>query len=385
MKIVHITAVAGGGAGIACLRQHHAMRAAGMDSNVLLFAGDDNARDHIISLEKSDPEFGKLLRKYRQRRAILNIKVRVQGRTPELFSDATSLVKMEDHPLVQSADIIHLHWVSGVVDLQRFFARINKPVVWTLHDAWPYTGGFHYERYWNSEQFAGFSQNGLALRKKIFAERNIQLIFPSDYLLQECTRSNVFAKGKFHHVLNCIESGVGFHSEKQNEIAGKYWVYCADELDYKRKGAELLFEAFQKWNSSEIKLVVAGKAGKMKLPAHPQMQFMGHLSPDKMQTLILQASGIVHPSLEDNQPNVITEALVQGVPVLATPAGGVPEMITTGFNGILTTNFRVDSLVEGLEQFSTAKFDTKRISEDAEKKYSPEVFVEKIKKIYASC
>ena len=49
-------------------------------------------------------------------------------------------------PLVQNADIINLHWVSqfqSPVTLKHVFA-LGKPVVWTLHDQWAFTGGCHY-------------------------------------------------------------------------------------------------------------------------------------------------------------------------------------------------------------------------------------------------
>jgi glycosyltransferase involved in cell wall biosynthesis len=61
-----------------------------------------------------------------------------------LFS--TSLVGMEllNHPLFVWADIIHLHWINqGFVSLS-IFEKVNKPVVWTLRDMWPFTGGCHH-------------------------------------------------------------------------------------------------------------------------------------------------------------------------------------------------------------------------------------------------
>ena len=55
-------------------------------------------------------------------------------------------VDIANHLLVKEADIIHLHWIN-----QGFFSlkpsvlfKLNKPIVWTFHDMWAFTGGCHY-------------------------------------------------------------------------------------------------------------------------------------------------------------------------------------------------------------------------------------------------
>ena len=66
-----------------------------------------------------------------------------------LFSPATVGADIADHPLVKQASIIHLHWVNfgflSLKSLEKLFA-LGKPIVWTLHDMWTFTGGCHYNR-----------------------------------------------------------------------------------------------------------------------------------------------------------------------------------------------------------------------------------------------
>ena len=54
--------------------------------------------------------------------------------------------------ILKEADIINLHWINGgflsLKSLEKL-SELNKPVVWTLHDMWAFTGGCHY----NSELF----------------------------------------------------------------------------------------------------------------------------------------------------------------------------------------------------------------------------------------
>ena len=44
-------------------------------------------------------------------------------------------------------DIVHLHWVTGGMIRIEDLAKINKPIVWSLHDMWAFTGGCHYDNY----------------------------------------------------------------------------------------------------------------------------------------------------------------------------------------------------------------------------------------------
>lgn len=41
-------------------------------------------------------------------------------------------------------DIVHLHWVGAETLSIEDIGRINKPVIWTLHDMWPFCGIEHY-------------------------------------------------------------------------------------------------------------------------------------------------------------------------------------------------------------------------------------------------
>ncbi|TAE46946.1 MAG: hypothetical protein EAY69_07690, partial [Cytophagales bacterium] len=67
------------------------------------------------------------------------------------FTFTESAYNILSHHLVKEADIIHLHWVAHFLDYASFFKKINKPVVWTLHDKNPLNGGFHYDIYFLEE------------------------------------------------------------------------------------------------------------------------------------------------------------------------------------------------------------------------------------------
>src|SRR5689334_2455117 len=41
-------------------------------------------------------------------------------------------------------DIINLHWISNAFMQIETIAKLKRPLVWTLHDMWAFTGGCHY-------------------------------------------------------------------------------------------------------------------------------------------------------------------------------------------------------------------------------------------------
>ncbi|MFM8487337.1 MAG: glycosyltransferase, partial [Bacteroidota bacterium] len=71
------------------------------------------------------------------------------------FSLANFGTDISHHPLVQRADVIHLHWWNqGFLSLRNLEAlgRSGKKIVWTLHDMWAFTGGCHYD--WGCGRFS---------------------------------------------------------------------------------------------------------------------------------------------------------------------------------------------------------------------------------------
>lgn len=325
MKVLHLTTHAGGGAGIACLRLHRALREAGVGSSVLTLQGIENTAEYIFSFEESSnkDQFISDLRKEKRKRYRRAWQVRFHGKPKELFSFPDSRYKIESHKLVQEADIIHLHWVSGMIDLPRFFAAVKKPIVWTLHDAWPFSGGFHYENYFDAKPFERISNRNLEIKKSAYSGKNITVVAPSRYLLESCKESKVF-QGKTHMVIpNSTPSSV-FHPSTERDVIRKnlnlkenqvLWIFACDELDYFRKGADILFRAFLQWKNPGVKLLIAGKPGKGEILKDERIQFTGHVNENRMAELLNAADALIHTSREDNFPNVILESLFCGTPV----------------------------------------------------------------------
>jgi len=387
MKILHLTYSLSGGAGTAAYRQHKALLAAGIDSTLLTIEGPEESAMSVFSLQSSHKDFERLLRKHNRRKLLRNLKTRSYGNTPELFSDHRSIWGIENHDLVKAADVIHLHWVAEMIDLEVFFSSIKKPVVWTLHDAWAFTGGFHYEKYWNSESFGKRSARGIEIRKEIFSNTRIQLVFPSQYLQELCKASAVFQKSDFHQIDNCVDSCYFKYEPDKNvheENNGFAMLYASGELRYYRKGFDIVASAIEK-KCLPNRILILGGSEKSQGQISEGVEYGAYENDaEAMMGHYMKSDVLIHTSREDNQPNVIAESLCCGTPVIATPAGGVPEMIENNSNGILLDSFTAEALCDGIGQFNPRQFDRKRIASEARQRYSPERFAKQILSIYSA-
>lgn len=82
-------------------------------------------------------------------------------------SIANTGMDLSGHPLVKDADIIHLHWINqGFLSLKDIeeLVKLNKPIVWTMHDMWPCTGICHHAR--DCEKFQMICESCFFLKSK---------------------------------------------------------------------------------------------------------------------------------------------------------------------------------------------------------------------------
>lgn len=108
-----------------------------------------------------------------------------------------------------------------------------------------------------------------------------------------------------------------------------------------KKGVRYLIEAVEGANSEFVLWIVGDGSERERLErqavdANREIQFFGEVLPEEVADRYLAASVLVLPSIEgEGMPNAILEAMAHGLPVVATPSGGVPSLIEDGHNGML--------------------------------------------------
>ena len=133
MRVLHISTYDFGGAGLAAWRIHSAMRSANVESMMLVKekrSNDESVVSSVPNLNQYQPPKGKVLRKIKKvlrkrGRCLTPLEIleqqknKIQAETGAFYTLPISNYDLSDHPLVQWADIIHLHWIANFVDYSK--------------------------------------------------------------------------------------------------------------------------------------------------------------------------------------------------------------------------------------------------------------------------
>ncbi|MBR5100842.1 MAG: glycosyltransferase [Bacteroidales bacterium] len=258
-------------------------------------------------------------------------------------------------------DIVHIHNVHGYFLnyplLCRFLAERGKPVVWTVHDCWLFTGHcYHYAAAgcdrWQTgchhcPQKKAFPKSWLLDRsRRNYAAKkaavggmdNLTLVTVSDWMRQEVGKS--YLKDKPCRVIhNGIDLGV-FRPRPGSDIRSRYgipegpFVLAVASIWLPEKGLPDLARLTELL-SPDIRLAVVGRMGAEQRTALPPQVTVIDRTADAsaLAELYSEALALVNPTWQDNYPTVNLEAIACGTPVVTYRTGGSVESITpeTGF------------------------------------------------------
>lgn len=377
MRVVHINkSDQSGGAAVAASRITAALR--GMDVAASLLVGEKRStHPWVVPAVETGFQRGRLFINFLQEvAAFLPHEKSRSGRFA--YSAGRKGLNLASHPLVQQADVIHLHWFNqGYMSLKGLgqLLALGKPVVWTLHDMWSFTGGCHY-----AGNCAGYrlqcgtcpliqdpgvddiSARQFKRKQAIYSTGPLALVACSHWLAGVASEAALLQGHAVSSIPNPIETSVfrPLPRDVARERLGmdkerKILLFGAANVADPRKGMALLWHALRhlaaKRGSDGIQLVVFGKApeGLAKELPFPVKVLNYVSSTETLVDLYNAADVFVLPSLEDNLPNTVMEALACGTPVAAFRIGGVPEMVAHGICGYLASAGDAGGLAEGID------------------------------------
>ena len=386
MKVVHITTTDAGGAGIAARNIHHALRAWGVDSQMLVrWCRTDD--DTIVQAQPNQylftPSSNGLLQKVEKvmrRRGKMLTKVekfeREMDRLDMLYGAAyTSPVSQYDlsqHPLVKEADIIHLHWAENFIDYPTFFNRINKPIVWTFHDENIAYGGFHYTDEANhlKKTFAVIENQSIEIKKKALrGDLKIHMVALSKQMEHFYHEHGLQASYPISIIHNGILPDDFQHLDRDycRKILGipidrTVLCFCASDINDKYKRLTSLVQALEQLNNPNITLLCVGKGELPKCSV--DIVGTGAIVNPRLMSVAYSASDLfAMPSCQESFGQAPVEAMACGCPVVASPCGIIDELIIPE-NGIRCPDFSVESLVNGIKTALDTQYDREAIRKD---------------------
>lgn len=270
-------------------------------------------------------------------------------------------------------DLVHLHWVQKSMLTVEDIRRIRAPIVWTMHDMWPFTGGEHYDE--DQHHFSGHcgssvvlgSQKDRDLSRQIWKKKQHQwakvdltLVSPSRWLAQMARESSLFAHRRIEVIPNGIDTEIFYPLDKalarkllKIQTKDPILLFPAmDPTSDPRKGFDLLLEALGrlKARGEKIHLLVMGASGmKNARELGFPVTFLGRLQDDVTLNLAYNAADAVAvPSRQENFANTLLEALACGLPCTAFDLGGNPDFIQHKENGYLARPLDCDDLAQGI-------------------------------------
>jgi len=293
-------------------------------------------------------------------------------------SIANTGLDISKHPLVKSADVIHIHWINqGFLSLNNIknLVKTGKPVVWTLHDLWAGTGICHYSGDCDKYQtechdcplLSGYfpvdlSKQTFVKKEKIFLQ-SIFYVGCSHWISEKAKQSALLKNAKITSIPNPINTKI-FYSQNKLTIRKqlglptdkKLLLFSAAKISDTRKGGiyflnacNLFYETNSEWkNKTEI--ILMGKGDETFLSGiKMKVNSLRYISGDENIAAIYAAADVfVIPSLEDNLPNTIMEAMACGIPCVGFDTGGIPEMIDHKINGYVAQYQDVEDLAKGI-------------------------------------
>lgn len=275
-----------------------------------------------------------------------------------------------------SPDIVHLHWICEGLASIGSLSRIRAPLIWTLHDSWPFTGGCHVPHDCNAyRQRCGrcpqlgssaswdLSRSGWNRKRRMLSRLQPVVVSPSRWLAASAAESSLMGNLRIEVIPNGVDTRCFKQFDKvvARTLLGieqnrNILLFSAmDGIRHHHKGFHLLERALVECSSAEgfrdsTELLVAGCSAPAGFPDLPiPVRFLGQLKDDATLALLYNAADVyLAPALLENFSTTVLEALACGTPCIAFNAGGMSDLLDHGINGYMAKAYDVQDFARGI-------------------------------------
>lgn len=364
MKVLHVTTIDVGGAYKAALRLHEGLLRLGVQSGILLRTkrNRENAGDEVFS--------NKLSAAISKAKNVWNMIWADGGITRDVLG--TDISK---NAQVREADVLVLHWINSFLTVRELkqLAALQKPILWFLHDMWPFTGGCHYDAYCGRyESGCGncplvsrrgdndISRRNFADKAALLQRMDAVIAGPSSWIVDCAKSSGILTGKKVVYLPNMLDVEVFDPIEDKTGLRRRYGINGAKKVilfgaadagtENKTKGFSFLREALAKLPRDKYQLAVFGNAGgNLKLPEGFDVTLLGFIVEEqKLVEIYNLADVLVNPSRQEAFGYTACEAMACGTPVTAFPVGGLREQIAHLESGYLAAFQNAEDIAKGI-------------------------------------
>ncbi len=342
MRVVQVSSGSIGGAGNAAKRLHAALLDSGVDSYFLTL----NLSDSTIQKKNE-------IRRNLLERLLSFVSSRIHARISKhsffsSWSISTSGAMDKIRKFDKETTIIHVHNWYNILSLENIseLVNLNYRLVFTLHDQRIFTGGCHFS--FSCDRFKSQCNScpqisfvhrfkpprNLELQQKIFSKKNnIRFIAPSNWITNEIISSGICDPSLVKKISN-VNPKLDFSFAEKVEKRDLLTIGVASVHPYSYiKGGELIRELEKYLVSNNLNI---------------KIEFLKNFSASAHKDFWECIDFLLVPSIVDNSPNVIHEAKMLGLPVIATRVGGITEMLSEPFDQVLDENqWEFERIIKG--------------------------------------
>lgn len=402
MKVVHVNKLPNGGAALCAMRISEALQKKGVESQLLLMQGNANKntiipqKDFLYRTQSN--VVMRLLMKIvkvivRPRFEYYKYKRHCAERKGGAFftSLLTEYRSLAHHPLIETADVVHLHWIADFVDFPSFFKEVKKPIVWTIHDENPGLGGFHYVTAMESanaryieldRQFAEIKKKAVNGKNKpclVAVSTKMKKFFESNEILKECPVRIIYngVDADSYRMMDRNDCRKAFNIPADRKV----FLFSSFAIEDKRKGLLLLIEALESLHDDNIVLICLG--GYKKVPKTGiEIRCVGLVGDKELLSRYYSAADyFVLSSFQEAFAQTPLESMSCGTPVVAFPCSGVPDLLNEK-NGVICDDFTVEALAKGIKEAMDKEFDRESIRKDVLSRFSYDKIASQYMELY---
>ena len=377
MRICHISTYDRGGAGVAAVNLHQGLLSNGKKCSFLV---REKTRKNVKEIFQISNRFPKrfyqriidgVLGKLNNEKKVL----RLASSKTEIFSSPKNDFAVERNSMVLNCDVLNLHWVSNYLNYESFFRKVNQPIVWTLHDLNILHGGYHFDiDKQNDPNIAALDMSYRQMKRKAIFNKKITFVAPSRWLKNRLIQDEFFRDFQVRHIPYGVDTDL-YRPMSQlvaREVLNldpnkKYLLIAAHNQNIERKGFKYLNKSIDTiYKDSNVEFVSVGNTN-----YNDKVSFLGYISDPLLMKVIYNAvDGLVFPSIEDNLPNIVLEALSCGTPVVCFRMGGMQDMIVNHENGFIADSVSEDDLLKTIQKLLKSEIDRTHIREMTKQNYS---------------
>lgn len=266
---------------------------------------------------------------------------------------------------LRAYDILHIHWVACFLSMDNIYqiSKLGKPVVWTMHDFHPFTGGCHcpemcrkYEE--DCLECDALKNNYLNITQSILLEKqykypkSIQIVTASVWLKEIVARSRVFQNNPCEVIpigidVECfipqdkckMKQKIGLSPDTKVILVGAQSIsQNVKGYIHLKKVLDILKDDLYCRNliqSKKLVLLIFGYAdGTENYGGIIPIINMGFIEDRERLCEIYNAADVfIFPSVQDTFGMTATEAMSCGVPTIAFDVGAMSNVIRSGVNG----------------------------------------------------